>query len=107
MPGSWQFLLLLYLCAVSLVSAAATVWDKHRAKAHKWRVPEATLLLLAALGGSAAMYLTMRAVRHKTRRRKFMVGIPVIFVLQLALAAGVAWGAHGLAGLLSAAAVGG
>ena len=91
MPERLWVLLLLYWCVISVVSAAAAVWDKHRAKAHQWRVPEATLLLLAALGGAAAMYLTMRRIRHKTRRKKFMVGLPAIFLLHLLLIAGLWW----------------
>lgn len=67
---------------MNFAAAAAAVWDKHRAKRHLWRVPERTLLLLAALGGSPAMLLTMLLIRHKTRHPKFMAGIPVIMVLQ-------------------------
>ena len=84
-------LLLLYFTAVSLISSLVTIVDKRRAGTHKRRVPEATLLLLSALGGSAAMYLTMRLIRHKTRKRKFMVGIPLIFFLQLAAVLGAAY----------------
>ncbi len=49
------------------------------------RVPENTLLAIAALGGSVAMLITMRTIRHKTQHAKFMLGIPVIIVLQCAL----------------------
>ncbi len=91
MPKTLSFLslVLVYLCGISLVSVAVTVWDKHRAAVHKRRVPEATLLLLSALGGSLAMYAAMRLIRHKTRKSKFMVGIPVIFSLQAAAAVGI------------------
>ena len=75
---------IIYLCAVSAVSVAATVHDKCAAKKSRRRVPERTLILLSVFGGSAAMYLTMRIIRHKTRHAKFMVGIPVIMLLQLA-----------------------
>ena len=51
----------------------------------KRRVPEKTLLIIAALGGSIAMLITMRTIRHKTQHMKFMVGIPAIIVLQCAL----------------------
>ncbi len=50
------------------------------------RVPEKTLLIISALGGSIAMLITMRAIRHKTQHAKFMVGIPVIILLQCAAA---------------------
>ncbi len=77
-----------YLLGISLVSVVVTVADKRKAKKGAWRIPEATLLGLAALGGSVAMYLTMHLIRHKTKHPKFMLGIPVIFLLQL----GLAWG---------------
>ena len=86
--------LLLYLAAISLTSILVTVADKRRARRRKWRVPEATLLLLSALGGSAAMFVTMKIIRHKTQHRKFMWGIPTIFVLQAAVAAAILAGLY-------------
>ena len=76
-----------YLAAISLVSIIVCIYDKWAAKhATKHRTPEATLLLLSALGGSVAMFATMLLIRHKTKHAKFMVGIPIIFLLQAALA---------------------
>jgi len=49
------------------------------------RVPEKTLLIIAALGGSVAMLITMRTIRHKTQHMKFMLGIPAIIVAQCVL----------------------
>lgn len=49
------------------------------------RVPEKTLLIISALGGSIAMLITMRAIRHKTQHMKFMIGIPAIIVAQCVL----------------------
>ncbi|MDR0531066.1 MAG: DUF1294 domain-containing protein [Oscillospiraceae bacterium] len=83
--------LALYLAAVSLAAIILTVHDKRAARNHKWRVRESTLLLVSALGGSAAMLVTMLLIRHKTKHAKFMVGIPIIIVLQVALAAAVVW----------------
>ena len=75
--------ILLYLAVISLVSVIVTVADKHFAKkpGHR-RVPEATLLLYSAFGGSAAMLLTMLLIRHKTKHVKFMLGIPLILLFQ-------------------------
>ena len=53
----------------------------------KLRIPESTLLALSALGGSAAMLIWMLIIRHKTKHPKFMLGIPVILALQIALVA--------------------
>ncbi|MBR5632666.1 MAG: DUF1294 domain-containing protein [Clostridia bacterium] len=75
---------LIYLAVISLISFIVTAWDKFCAKRDMWRVPEKTLLILSALGGSVAMYITMKTIRHKTKHPKFMVGIPVIIFLQVA-----------------------
>ena len=76
---------LVYLAVVNLAACAAALVDKRRARRDEWRIPESTLLLLAALGGSVSMLITMKLIRHKTRKAKFMVGIPVILALQLLL----------------------
>ena len=69
---------------VSFISVILTVYDKIAAKCMPHhRVPEATLLALAALGGSLPMYVTMQIIHHKTLHKKFMIGIPVILALQL------------------------
>ena len=73
-----------YLIFISLLAVFLTIRDKHAAKRQKWRVKERTLLLVSALGGSAVMFLTMLAIRHKTKHAKFMIGIPVILALQIA-----------------------
>ena len=75
----------IWLCVISLIAIVITISDKIKAKRNRWRVPEATLLLISALGGSAAMYLTMLTIRHKTRHIKFMLGIPLILVFQIVI----------------------
>lgn len=74
-----------YLAVINATAAIVTAFDKISAKLHGWRVPEKTLLLISALGGSAAMYAVMRIIHHKTRHPKFMVGIPLIFAAQVIL----------------------
>ncbi len=76
---------LVWLIIINFAAILATVSDKRRAQRHRWRIPENTLLFLAALGGSPAMLVTMKLIRHKTQHKKFMIGIPVIIVLQLVL----------------------
>ena len=62
------------------------IYDKIAAKHNpKHRTRESTLLLLSALGGSVAMYLTMQLIRHKTKHIKFMLGIPLIIIVQIAI----------------------
>jgi len=74
---------------ISIFSIHITKKDKHSAINNKWRVKEATLLIVSALGGSLAMLLTMRIIRHKTDRKKFMLGIPVIMILQIMVVVGL------------------
>lgn len=75
----------IYLIGINLLGGALTAWDKRRARRAARRVPEARLWLIAALGGAPVMLLTMRLVRHKTRRKSFMWGLPALMLLQAAL----------------------
>lgn len=76
------YILIIYLIIINIISAVVTIYDKYCAVKKHWRVKESTLLLLSAIGGSVGMYLTMHIIRHKTRHIKFMLGIPVILILQ-------------------------
>ncbi len=80
-------ILLVYLAVISLVSVVVCVYDKKISKKNKveLRIPEKVLLLLSALGGSVAMFVTMQLTRHKTKHLKFMLGIPIIIVVQIAI----------------------
>jgi len=80
-----------YLTTMSLFSIFLTLHDKDAARRGLWRVKERTLLLVSALGGSVAMLVTMRLIRHKTKHFKFMFGIPAIIVIQLTLAGLCIW----------------
>lgn len=75
-----------YLIIINFIAVFVTVSDKRRAVMCRSRIRERTLLLVSALGGSPAMWITMRRIRHKTQHKKFMIGIPLIFAVQLALA---------------------
>lgn len=74
-----------YLLAVNVVAFFTYGVDKLKAKKGKWRIPESTLLLLAAVGGSVGAWLGMSLWRHKTQHKKFKFGVPAIFVVQIAL----------------------
>lgn len=87
--NNWWLLFTGYLLLINIIAAIITAMDKSKAQRGRWRIKESTLLLLSALGGSIGMYLTMRIIHHKTRKLKFMLGIPVIFFLEAAAAAGV------------------
>ncbi len=75
-----------YLVIINLTALCMMYADKKRAKNNAWRIPEHTLFLVAALGGSLGSLSGMRLFHHKTRHRKFVVGMPVLFILQFALA---------------------
>ena len=70
---------------ISLAAVGLTVKDKRAAVKGKWRVPEATLMLVGLFGGATAMLVTMKVIRHKTKHMKFMVGLPLEIALQAAL----------------------
>ena len=81
---------LIYLAVISLISIVVCIYDKHISKKNRveLRIPEKVLLILSAMGGSVAMLTTMLLTRHKTKHVKFMLGIPVIIILHVALLAG-------------------
>ena len=78
-------LLLFYLVTINALSFLIMLADKEKAKKRLWRIPEATLLSVAALGGSIGCLAGMKVFHHKTRKPKFYIGIPVILALQLIL----------------------
>ena len=77
------------LLALLLINALGLLLmriDKKKARRHRWRISEATLFTVALLGGSAGVLLGMYAFRHKTKHRRFTIGVPVILLAQLGLA---------------------
>ncbi|MBE6796874.1 MAG: DUF1294 domain-containing protein [Ruminococcaceae bacterium] len=63
---------------------AVTLADKKASRRHRWRVQERLLFFIAIMGGSPLMYITMLSVHHKTRHKRFMIGLPIMIVLQIA-----------------------
>ena len=92
LPLPW-LILFGYIAVVSLISIIVCIYDKKISKRNnvKLRIPEKTLFIWSAVGGSLAMFITMQLIRHKTKHVSFMVGIPVIFILQVALIAVLAY----------------
>ena len=74
---------LLYLLLINALGFLLMLIDKWKAKHNRWRIPEVTLMGVAALGGSIGSLLGMYTVRHKTKHIKFFVGIPVILTVQI------------------------
>lgn len=78
-------IIIIYLISINLTSLLSMKLDKERAKHHKWRISEKSLFLMALLGGSAGSILGMHIFRHKTKHLAFVIGMPVIMILQISL----------------------
>ena len=76
-------LIISYLLIINALGFLLMLVDKFKAKKNLWRIPEATLMAVAALGGSIGSLLGMYTVRHKTQHPKFTLGIPLILAVQL------------------------
>lgn len=82
-----QFLIF-WFCLISLITAVLTVYDKIAAKKFpRNRIPENTLIYLGILGGAEAEFIVMQLIRHKTKHRKFMIGLPVIIAIHIIICA--------------------
>jgi uncharacterized membrane protein YsdA (DUF1294 family) len=77
--------LFIYLTLINAAAFVLMLADKHKAKKKQFRIPEATLMGVAALGGSIGALAGMYLVRHKTKHIKFTLGIPLILAVQLLL----------------------
>ena len=78
-------LLSLYLILINAAGLLFMLTDKLRAKQNRWRIPEATLMGIAAAGGSFGAFVGMKLFRHKTRHPKFAFGIPALLALHTIL----------------------
>lgn len=76
---------LIYLAVMNLAGVAVMASDKSRAIKGKWRIPEKSLFLMSILGGSIGTWAGMYLFRHKTKHWYFVIGMPLILVLQVAL----------------------
>ena len=82
-------LLSVYLLAINALLFALMGLDKYKAKRSLWRIPEKTLFLTAALGGSIGGIAGMQLFRHKTKHLSFKLGFPAILIAQLAIVGGI------------------
>ena len=78
-------ILLYYIIGVNVITFMVYGIDKLKAKKGKWRIPEATLLLLAIVGGSIGAWCGMKVWHHKTMHKKFKYGVPLILLIQIGL----------------------
>lgn len=78
-------MLSIYLCLINAFALLIMLLDKRRARKKQWRIPEATLISVAVLGGSPGIWLGMYLFTHKIRKPKFYIGIPCILISQLVI----------------------
>lgn len=76
-------ILIIYLVIVNSISLSMFYIDKQKAKKHLWRIPEATLLMSALIGGSFGAFAAMRIFRHKTKHAKFYILVPLFMILHI------------------------
>ena len=77
-------ILYIYLAIINVVAFAAYGWDKWKAQKSKWRTPESTLILFAAIGGALGAYAGMKCFRHKTQHKKFTILVPLFLIAWIA-----------------------
>lgn len=80
-----QMLILLFVIVMNVIGFAVMGIDKAKARKHKRRIPEKTIFVISILLGSIGTFAGMYAFRHKTRHMKFVIGIPLILVVQIVL----------------------
>lgn len=77
--------ILLYFLIINVIGFLAMAIDKWKAKNNSWRIPENTLFSITVLGGGIGTIVGMYVFRHKTKKPKFTIGMPVILVLEIVL----------------------
>ena len=77
-------MLLKYLIIINIINFIMFGIDKVKAKKNKWRIPESTLLGLSLIGGSLGGIMAMTSFRHKTKKKKFTIGMPILLLINIA-----------------------
>lgn len=83
--GILEKALLSYAVVINIIGFGLMGIDKRRAEKRRWRIPERTLFLAALLFGSLGSWAGMYVFHHKTRHWYFVVGMPLILVLQIVI----------------------
>lgn len=73
----------IYLCVINIIAIIVCAADKIKAQLNKWRISEKTLLAISVIGGALGMYITMLIIRHKTKHKTFMIGLPFLILVHV------------------------
>lgn len=76
-------IIIAYFVCINVLGVIVNCIDKSRAKRNKWRIKETTLWIIGILGGAFGSYITMKAIRHKTKHKSFMIGMPILIILNI------------------------
>ena len=75
--------IIIYLIIINIIGFLAMFIDKRKAENHKWRIPEKTFFLITLIGGGVGTIAGMYVFRHKTKKYKFTIGLPLILILEI------------------------
>ena len=78
-------IVLTYLLGINFIGFIIMLIDKQRAVHKEWRIPEKTLISISIFGGSIGMLIGMSSFRHKTKHKKFTIGVPFILLMQICI----------------------
>ena len=81
--------ILIYLLCMNIGSFLIYGADKYKAVKNQWRISEATLIIVAVIGGSIGALAGMKVFHHKTKKKKFSLGVPAILIIQFLMAVGI------------------
>ncbi|MBP3353380.1 MAG: DUF1294 domain-containing protein [Bacteroidales bacterium] len=79
----YQYVIAIYLVAINLTAYILYAIDKYKSKRQKWRISEKALIIVALVGGSVGALFAMKMFRHKTKHKKFTIGVPLILIAQI------------------------
>lgn len=74
-----------YYIVINIVGFSLMYSDKKRARRGEWRISEASLFTIALLFGALGSTIGMWKFRHKTKHWYFVVGMPLIFIIQVSI----------------------
>lgn len=73
----------IYTLVINIISFVTMWYDKRKAIKNEWRIRERTLMLMAFFMGAAGIFLGMYIFGHKTRHKKFTIGVPLCLLVNI------------------------